>query len=151
MARGGAVISVKHLPAGERGLFEALRVAEHQRGFVATNTASMQQADEHAYCHPLGIYAEGEPVGFAMYALNPADGNYWIYRFMIAEQFQRRGLGTAALKALLDYMKELSGGSVIIISVTPDNVVAANLYRRVGFRDRGDQIDGELIMVFHPG
>jgi diamine N-acetyltransferase len=82
-----------------------------------------------------------------MYAIDPDDDNYWIYRFMIAEQFQGRGYGFAALKALVERMQALPGCSSIILGVEPANEDAAKLYRRAGFRERGDQIDGETIMV----
>ena len=141
------MIFVKPLNAAEREAAAALRVAPDQTGFVASNIASLRQADEQAFCTPLGIHADGELVGFAMYALDPDDGNYWIYRLMIDQRFQGRGYGSAALEDIVEIMTALPGCSSIVLSVEPANVAAAALYRRLGFRDRGDLIDSEAVMV----
>lgn len=143
------MISVTPLLAAERDAVAALRVAPHQQDFVASNTASLQQADEQAFCTPLGIHADGELVGFAMYALDPDDGNYWLYRLMIDARFQGRGYGTAALQAIIVLMRALPDCSSIVLGVEPVNVRAARLYRQAGFRERGDEIGGETVMV-HP-
>ncbi len=141
------MISVMPVLAAERSAIEALRVAPSQQGFVATNSVSLKQADAQAFCVPFSIRADEKLVGFAMYALDPDDGNYWIYRFMIAEQFQGRGYGTAALTALVERMQALPGCSSIVLGVEPANGTAARLYRRAGFLERGDKLDGETIMV----
>ena len=84
-----------------------------------------------------------------MYALDPDDGNYWIYRLMIDARFQGRGFGTAALQAIVALMRTLPGCSSIVLGVVPANAGAARLYRRGGFKERGDELDGETVMV-HP-
>ena len=47
------MISVKPLLVAERSAVEALHVAPDQRGFVASNVASLRQADEQPFCTPL--------------------------------------------------------------------------------------------------
>ena len=48
------------------------------------------------------IYCEEILIGFAMYGIDSDDGNYWIYRFMIDEQFQGRGHGKGAMKLIIE-------------------------------------------------
>ena len=84
-----------------------------------------------------------------MYPLDPDDGNYWLYRLMIDARFQGRGYGAAAMQAIVALMRALPGCSSIVLGVEPANVRAASLYRHAGFRERGDSIEGETVMV-HP-
>ena len=42
---------------------------------------------------PIAIRAEGELVGFVMWARSPEDGGYWLGGFLIDERYQRRQLG----------------------------------------------------------
>lgn len=141
------MISVRQLLAAERDAVVALRVAPGQETFVASNARSLQQADQQDFCTPLGIHADGELVGFAMYALDPDDGNYWVYRLMIDQRFQGRGYGAAALSAVLEQVSALPGCSTILLGVMPANEVAARLYRRLGFVETGDIVDGEIVMA----
>ncbi|WP_448954683.1 GNAT family N-acetyltransferase [Labrys neptuniae] len=138
------------LPVGQelRAAICALAVAPEQEDFVASNAESMEEADEWLECVPLALHADGELVGFAMYALDPDDGNYWIYRLMIDARYQRRGLGRAALAALVKLITNLHGCSRIILGVNTDNHDAARLYRSFGFVDTGEVIDGEIVMAF---
>lgn len=92
------------------------------------------------------ILAGKRPVGFAMYALDPDDGNYWIYRLMIDGDCQGRGYGTQALAALTTLVFETKGCPLIMLGVQPANLTAKRLYERAGFRDAGFEIDGETIM-----
>ncbi|HWV22428.1 MAG TPA: GNAT family N-acetyltransferase [Devosia sp.] len=124
----------------------ALRPKPDQQQFVATNERSLQQAVQSPSCIPFLILAGTQPVGFAMYALDPDDGNYWIYRLMIDGDFQGRGYGTRALAAMTDMMFETTGCPFITLGVAPENVTAIKLYERAGFRDAGFEIDGEMIM-----
>lgn len=141
------MVTVRPLLAAERDAVEALRVAPEQQGFVASNAQSMQQADQHTYCYPLGIYADGALVGFAMYALDPEENNYWLYRLMIDQRFQGRGYGSAALQAVIALMDALPDCTSIVLGVEPENALAARLYARNGFSERGDVIDGEIAMI----
>ena len=69
---------------------------------------------------PFGIYDGDVPVGFVMLGYDVvhgetdmpeiAKGNYCIWRFMIDEKFQGKGLGRQALQLVLDYMKTFPCG-----------------------------------------
>lgn len=58
---------------------------------------------ESAYCGytPLALYAGEQLVGFAVYAVDPDDGSYWIMAYMIDRRYQRRGVGYSGMKALI--------------------------------------------------
>jgi len=85
-------------------------------------------------------------VGFLMHALDPDDNGRWLYRLMIDRQHQGLGYGRAALRALLVYLRGLSGGPDITLGVAPENIGARNLYASEGFLETGEVLDGELVM-----
>jgi diamine N-acetyltransferase len=139
-------IMLKPLGAAERAKVLELEVFPSQLEFIASNAKSIEEADEGDHCVPLAIYADDEPVGFAMYALDPDDGNYWIYRLMIDQRHQRHGYGRKALVELLKTMSQLPGCSHVTLGVQPENEGALNLYRSEGFRETGQIIGGEIVL-----
>ncbi len=71
-----------------------LKVAPHQEQFVASNAASIAEAHfnpEVAWFR--AIYAGDVPVGFLMLEDDVAQQEYFLWRFMIGEQYQGRGTG----------------------------------------------------------
>ncbi|OCP38696.1 GNAT family N-acetyltransferase [Ensifer sp. LC163] len=90
--------------------------------------------------------SHGQPVGFAMYALDPDDGNHWIYRLMIDARNQGKGFGRKALAAVVETMATIPGCDAIYLGVYPDNTRAHALYRRFGFRETGQIIGGETVL-----
>ena len=142
----------------------ALEVAEDQRNFVATNTQSILEA----YCAissggvamPYGIYDGETPVGFVMLGFGCEDwedapeiakDTYNIWRFMIDRRYQRKGYGKQAMEAVLRLVEAFPHGKAdwVWLSYEPENQVAAELYRRFGFRENG-QMDGDEFIAVRP-
>lgn len=142
-------ITLRPLDATERARMLELEVAPAQQGFVASNEESIEEADDGDHCVPLAIYADNQPVGFTMYALDPDDDNYWIYRLMIDQRYQRRGYGRQALLEMLKLMATLPGCGHVTLSVVPENETAMALYRAVGFRATGEIIGGEVVFRYN--
>jgi diamine N-acetyltransferase len=65
------------------------------------------------------IYADGRPVGFVLTFDEPSEG-YFLWRFMIAEGHQRRGIGRRAMQHVLEHWREL-GITAARTSVVPSN------------------------------
>ena len=127
-----------------------LKVSSYQTQFIASNEESWNAAKEIAKtARPFAIYCNGKMVGFTMFAFDedyedPND-RYWLWRFMIDERFQRKGYGTAALEAIIEYFRD-HGANNIRLSTKPANTSAINMYRKAGFRETGEVIDGEVVM-----
>ena len=120
-----------------------LRVAAEQRSFVAPNAVSIAEA-HYAPGHWMrAIYAAGEPVGFVL-TLDEGSAGY-LWRFMIAEGWQRRGIGRRAMREVIGRWREL-GVTCARTSVEPSNAGAAHLYESLGFRFTGEREHGELVM-----
>ena len=122
-----------------------LEVAEDQRGFVAPNAVSIAEAHYEPKHWMRAIYADGEPAGFVLTYEDPGGEGYYVWRFMVADGVQRRGVGRRAMELLLDRWREL-GATEAKLSVIRGNDGAIGLYESLGFRLTGDEEHGELVM-----
>jgi len=122
-----------------------LEVAAEQRSFVAPNAVSIAEAHFTPGHWMRAIYADGQAVGFVLTFDDPTEG-YFLWRFMIAEGHQRRGIGRRAMQQVLEHWREL-GATAARTSVVPSNTGATRLYESLGFRLTGEEEDGELVMV----
>ncbi|MGB9943845.1 spermine/spermidine acetyltransferase, partial [Bacillus subtilis] len=111
-------------------------------------------ANECHYYKPVGLYYEGDLVGFAMYGLFPEydednkNGRVWLDRFFIDERYQGKGLGKKMLKALIQHLAELYKCKRIYLSIFENNIHAIRLYQRFGFQFNGElDFNGEKVMV----
>ncbi len=128
-------------------------VAPEQKRFVASNLYSIAEAIFNPTFAPLAIYDEAVStskaktmVGFLMYGTNPDNGELWILRLMVGQQYQGRGYGRAAMEEIIRRLKARPDCQEIFTSYEPDNDVAAKLYRSLGFEDTGRIEDGELVV-----
>jgi diamine N-acetyltransferase len=122
-----------------------LEVADGQRGFVAPNAISIAEAHYEPKHWMRAIYADGEPAGFVLTYEDPAGEGYYVWRFMVADGYQGRGIGRRAMELLLDRWRAL-GATEARLSVIPGNSGAIGLYESLGFRLTGDEEHGELVM-----
>lgn len=123
-----------------------LRVAESQKEFVAPNAYSVAQCYACHECTPFAIYADDALAGFCLYALDTDDDAYWIYRLMVDEGQQRRGIGREAMRQLIARVAALHPAKpVLYISFEPENTVAKALYESLGFVPDGRVEYGEVV------
>lgn len=126
----------------------ALEVGGNQSEFVTSNAISLAQSKYQPECIPLGIFSDGEMVGFAMYCIDADDGEYWIYRMMIDHRYQSRGLGTKTLALLLERIKQDRTHHCVMLGVHRESVSAVALYERFGFKFTGQVFGRENIMKY---
>ena len=111
-----------------------LKVSKEQESFVAPNTWSLAQSKYETECIPLAIYKDDEMVGFLLYCIADFDNNYWIYRLMIDEKYQRKGYAYQAMLKLLEIITADKNHNKIYIDHHPDNIEANKLYSKLGFK-----------------
>jgi histidinol dehydrogenase len=129
-----------------------LKTTPEQEAFVASVSKSLAQAAYRPAGRPLGLYANGQPVGLLLLwdarrdpdLADRADQLY-IWRLMIDARFQRQGHGQAAMRWLLDEARRMGMASVGLSHV-PENPVGP-FYERFGFRYTGKVNEGEHEMV----
>ena len=130
-----------------------LEVAPSQRNLVAPNAVSIAQAYFEPAAWFRAVYADDDPVGFVMLydptrTSSPDAGPdvCFLWRFMIAADRQRRGLGRAALDLVVAHARTLSGVTRLRTSYVPAPGNAAPLYERAGFRPTGEVDDDEIVL-----
>ncbi len=123
-----------------------LNVHKAQEAFVAPNAVSIAQAHFNKYAWFRGIYADDEPVGFVMMEIIPEEGTYYVWRYMIAGEHQRKGYGKAAMERVIDYIIKTHDAEKMILSHVEGNDEAGALYESMGFEYTGEIDDGEVIM-----
>lgn len=121
--------------------------SEEDKNMVASNVFSLAEAYADKVSHPLAIYADKLLVGMIMYDYNLKERKAYISRIMITTPEQGKGYGTDALRIVTDKIKEIDECKVIQISYHPKNEKARSSYRKVGFIETNDYVDGEIIAL----
>ena len=81
------------------------------------------------------IYDGDDLVGFAMFNNWPEESRdgFFLWNYAIDAKYQNKGLGTKALKELMDYMVSNHGAKTFTTTYTWGNEVAKHMYEKVGF------------------
>jgi diamine N-acetyltransferase len=129
-----------------------LSVAESQKGFVAPNAVSLAQALFAPEAWYRAIHFGDELAGFVMLADEsllsppPAKPQIGLWRFMVDESFQGRGIGRAALLQVIAHARAKGVFTMIEVSYVPGPGCPEPLYRSVGFADAG-RMDGDEVVM----
>jgi histidinol dehydrogenase len=129
-----------------------LKISEEHKRFVASVAKSLAQASVRPAARPLGLYADGLPVGFLLLwdarrdpDLEDRADELYIWRLMIDARCQGQGHGQAAMRWVIEEARRM-GVARIGLSHVPENTVG-KFYERFGFRYTGKVNDGEHEMV----
>jgi len=125
----------------------ALSVREDQESYVASNLRSIAESKVRPQCNPMLIKADTDAVGFFLWARDGDQQTYWIYRFMIDQEFQGNGLGRAALEHIIPFLSAKPGARQIMLAVLKGNETAEKLYISMGFKHTGRLVGDEAVMA----
>lgn len=139
---------------GEDNFIDAfdLELAPGQERFVSHPIRSLAQAYVYRdQCQPFGIYEDGRMVGYVMVIYDYDVPEYDIWHMMIDRSAQGRGLGSAALDLVLEYIrtKPFGDSDRIALTCNKDNAAARRLYERQGFCATGVEDEDEIEMVLN--
>ncbi len=131
----------------------ALSVSEDQKAFVASNERSIAEAhfDEGAWFR--AIYADETPVGFALLhdeslCEQPRQQGYcFLWRLMIDQRFQRMGFGRRGVRLVIAHVKSRPDVKSLHTSWRRGEGSAQGFYEKLGFRETGEDEDGEVHAV----
>jgi diamine N-acetyltransferase len=132
----------------------ALRVAQEQEAFVASNAQSIAEAHFHPEAWFRAIYADGSPVGFLMLHdenLRPEPRQtdfYFLWRMMIDARHQKRGYGRRAVELLIAHVRGRPNARTLLTSCHPGNGSPEAFYLRLGFQRSGRTLDGEIELAY---
>jgi diamine N-acetyltransferase len=126
-----------------RDLVEVAPLPEQER-FVAPISRYLALAHYGGEWHPLAIESERKVVGHVMWAQDD-DGSIWLGGLVIDAASQRRGIGRATVEAFVDRFTAPDGSVHVALSYEPDNIVARDLYRSLGFEETGEMAETEVV------
>ena len=129
-----------------------LKLSKEQEAFVSHPIRSLAQAYVYrTQCQPFGIYADEKVVGYVMAIYDYDIPEYDIWHMMIDESQQGKGYGKAALKLLLDYIKDKPFGDSDRVALTcnKDNTVALEQYKSMGFELTGNSDEDEVELALY--
>jgi diamine N-acetyltransferase len=145
-------VTLREITASTVRAVIALSVRDDQRRFVATNAESLAEALFKKEAWYRAIYAGERPAGFVMLfdeALRlppPQNPRVALWRFMVDQPFQGRGIGSAALRLVIDHVRSAGLYSSLQVSYFPGPGSPESFYRKFGFQPTGREDEGEVIM-----
>ena len=149
---GPGGVHFREITDANRDAVVALQVAPGQELFVASIASSIDEAARTPEGNPWyrAIYAGHEPVGFVMlsWAVTPSSeiiGPWFLWRLLIDEHHQRRGIGRAALQLIVDLIRA-NGATELLTSYEQGDGEPWPFYERFGFRPTGAIHDGEIVL-----
>jgi diamine N-acetyltransferase len=144
-AADGGVVELREVTAETVRAICRLSVAPDQIGFVAPNAVSFAEALFEPKAWYRAIYADDDPAGFVMLAIDRDKPEYYLWRLMIAAEFQRRGYGRAALALIVDHVRALPRATELLVSWVPAAGGPEPFYRSLGFVPTGAVDEGEVV------
>jgi diamine N-acetyltransferase len=129
-----------------------LAVAESQKNFVAPNAVSLAQALFSQEAWYRAIYAGEEPVGFVMLydeslrTPPPEAPGVGVWRFMVDERHQGRGVGRQALQRVIDHVRAKGVCTSLELSYVPGPGCPEPFYLSMGFRHTGRMEGDEVVL-----
>lgn len=123
-----------------------LDVSKAQQDYVACNMWSLVESMYHTGYVTRAIYADDVPVGFFMW-VHESPGKVSIWRFMVDECHQQKGIGRIALSLAIQEIKQTPNLEEIEICYHPDNPVAKDFYSQFGFVEMGTDEDDEDMLA----
>jgi diamine N-acetyltransferase len=146
------VVSLRPIDGSNRAEVEALRVSPGQEQFVSGVADSLQEAAEEPGGRALywAVYEGERPVGFVMISDEVEGPGYisqYLWKLLIDERHQQRGLGTATLDLIVEYFRGRPGVEVMWTSAGQGDGSPIPFYERYGFEQTGEIVfDDEVLL-----
>lgn len=141
-----AVVTLREITGETVHSILRLKVKPEQEDQVAPNAESIAVAHFQDKAWMRAIYADETPVGFLLLYDDPVTPRYYLWRYMIAAQYQGKGFGRQALERLIEYVRTRPNAHELSLSYVPKAGGAGEFYRRLGFSETGKEDHGELEM-----
>lgn len=150
--RSDAPVTLREITADTVRAVTRLSVGDDQQQFVAPNAVSLAQALFAPEAWYRAIYAGDELAGFVMLydeSLRPEAPDapsIGVWRLMIDRNFQRRGIGQAAMLRVIEHVRAKARFTSLELSYVPGPGCPEPFYRGLGFRPTGRVDEGEIVL-----
>jgi diamine N-acetyltransferase len=125
-----------------------IRLSPEQDRFLPSILYSLAQAN-FENLHPFGIQYQDKMVGFVMYG-EFGGGICWLNRIMMDQEYQRMGIGSSAVRLLLDQLKRKRRCREVRTSYSAHNFSAEQFFRHLGFIPMEGGAGDEVVAVYNP-
>ena len=142
----GEEVSLREITAATMRAICRLEVRPEQRDYVASNVFSLAEAHFEPRAWLRGVYVGDTPVGFVMLREDPDGDGYYLWRFMIDAQYQRKGYGGAALDLLVERVRRMPNASELRLRYVEGDASPVGFYRAYGFVETGGREHDEIVM-----
>ena len=146
------MVALRPISESNREAVEALRVSPAQEQFVSGVAESLVEAEEEPDGRAMywAVYDDETPVGFVMISDEVGSPEYiahYLWKLLIDERYQRRGLGTATLDLVVDYFRGRPGVDDLWTSAGQGDGSPITFYERYGFERTGEIVfDNEALL-----
>ncbi|NRD74744.1 GNAT family N-acetyltransferase [Shewanella sp. VB17] len=142
-------VSLRHVTKENYEAVCELDVEKTQEDYVACNMWSLVESMFNEGHESRAIYANDEPIGFLMWVRETTE-KISIWRFMVDQKHQKKGIGRKALNLSLAEIRLVSDLKKIEICYNPKNPVAKDFYSDFGFIEVGmDEEDEDMLAVIN--
>lgn len=119
---------------------------------VAPNAVSMAEASFYGEAWFRAIYDDETPVGFVMLydptlSDHPEEPHFFLWRLMIDQAHQRKGLGHTAVNLMVDHVRTRPGAKQLLVSHMREADALGRFYGSLGFTYTGEEEEGEKVMA----
>lgn len=130
---------IKLQPITQKNFYECRNLKRDNPYYVGDSEDVLAEGYIYKDCSTVfGIYNENDMIGLVMLANEPnEDGRCDFTNLFIADNWQHRGYGKAATKAILDYFRDMQNVQYIQIMVSRSNTIALSIYENLGFENLG--------------
>jgi diamine N-acetyltransferase len=145
------MVTLRPLTDANRDAVLSLRVSPAQEQFVSSVEESLVEAAEEPGGHPIfwAVYDDETPVGFVMISdevEGPGYFPHYLWKLLVDERHQRRGVGTATLDLIVEYFRG-RGVDVLWTSAGQGDGSPIPFYERYGFEQTGEIVfDDEVLL-----
>jgi diamine N-acetyltransferase len=118
---------------------------------VASNIKSMAEAAVHGEAWPRAIYDGDTPVGFLMLydpslVPDPEEPDYYLWRLMVDQAHQGRGIGQAAMRLLIAHVRTRPSAKELVTSIVEPAPQLLAFYGGFGFVATDEIKDEERVL-----
>ena len=122
-----------------------LKAGVENKSFVDSVTYSLAEAWVfYKDTRPFAIYDDNKMIGFV--SIYVGEENYQIINFLIDDAYQKRGLGTKAAKACIQFLKKEYNAKRVSVPVELQNIVAQRFWEKLEFIFSDNVEDGYIFM-----
>ena len=123
-----------------------LAVRKEQNSYVVANAIAIAEACLSKEDWYRSIYVDEIPVGLAVVKVQPDNGRYFLWRFMIDARYQKLNYGHRAMELLIEHVKTQPNAVEFSTSVVPGDHCPQGFYESLGFHLTGEWDNGEAMM-----